>query len=396
MAISKTLKFSSISIRNLLSFGEEGADLALQNLNLLIGPNGAGKSNLIEVFGLLNSLPTDITRPFSIAGGIEDWIWKGGKGFHDRQAAIDLVFSTSASQSKLRYHISFRAVQKRPEITDEKVENVSPGHGEEDVYFFYRFQKGHPVVNVQGERRQLVRETLDLNQSVLKQRKDPENYPELTSLGSLLDQISLYRDWSVGIDSAPRDGSPIDSRMDVLDDDAENLATVLNNLMNIPQSKERVLDYLKRFYPPATDLRFNLQGNSLLATVEEWGKFSTSTLRLSDGTLRWLCLLAILLNPNPPSLVCIEEPELGLHPDAINLLGDLLKDAATRTQLIVTTHSEILVNSCSDRPDAVVVCEKTSGSTSFKRLNQETLKDWLDEYSLGELWTKGEIGGNRF
>ena len=111
---------------------------------------------------------------------------------------------------------------------------------------------------------------------------------------------------------------------------------------------------------------------------------------------RSLCLLAILLHPTPPPLICIEEPELGLHPDVMPAIAKLLKQASERTQLIVTTHSEVLIDSLSDSPEDVVVCEKNDGCTTFNRLDADELKVWLEDYSLGNLWRSGQIGGNRW
>ena len=126
------------------------------------------------------------------------------------------------------------------------------------------------------------------------------------------------------------------------------------------------------------------------------GDLSIPARRLSDGTLRYLCLLAILVDPDPPPLIVIEEPELGLHPDIHPQLAALMVDASSRTQLIVTTHSDILVDALTDTPEAVVVCENVDGSTQLERLTSETLEPWLDKYRLGELWLRGEIGGTRW
>jgi hypothetical protein len=113
-------------------------------------------------------------------------------------------------------------------------------------------------------------------------------------------------------------------------------------------------------------------------------------------TLRFLCLLAILCHPDPPPLVCIEEPELGLHPDVLPTLAELLLDASARSQVIVTTHSDVLVDALTETPEGVVVCEKRRGQTEIQRLEKDALEEWLDRYSLGELWRKGELGGNRW
>jgi predicted ATPase len=107
--------------------------------------------------------------------------------------------------------------------------------------------------------------------------------------------------------------------------------------------------------------------------------------------------MAALLPDNPPPLICLEEPELGLHPDALQLVAEVLRDAAERTQLIVTTHSDALVDALSGKPEAVIVCERDfDNATSFRRLSRADLSLWLERYRLGELWRKGEIGGNRW
>jgi len=174
------------------------------------------------------------------------------------------------------------------------------------------------------------------------------------------------------------------------------LTTVLNRMMAVPPIKEQVLLYLQRFYAPATDVRFEIQGKALVARIEEWRRFSTTTYRLSDGTLRWLCLLTILLNPDPPPLICIEEPELGIHPDAISSLAELLRIASARTQVIATTHSDLLVNAFSNEAESIVVCDRDQDATRMRRLDADELADWLKDYSLGDLWLKGQLGGVRF
>ncbi|HYR09150.1 MAG TPA: AAA family ATPase, partial [Longimicrobium sp.] len=128
---------------------------------------------------------------------------------------------------------------------------------------------------------------------------------------------------------------------------------------------------------------------------EEGGRLIPST-RLSDGTLRYLCLLAILCHPSPPPVIGIEEPELGLHPDILPTVAELLRKASERTQLFVTTHSDTLVSALSDVPESILVCEATPDGTTMKRLEAEPLREWLEKYSLGEIWRMGEIGGNRW
>jgi predicted ATPase len=152
------------------------------------------------------------------------------------------------------------------------------------------------------------------------------------------------------------------------------------------------LDGLKDLYEGVTDFEPVVERGTVQVFFTE-GDISVPATRLSDGTLRYLCLLAILCDPEPPPLIFIEEPELGLHPDILPKLADLLVQASQRTQLIVTTHSDILVDAMTERPEAVVVCEK---QTTMRRLKQEELTSWLDKYRLGQLWSKGQIGGTRW
>ena len=141
-------------------------------------------------------------------------------------------------------------------------------------------------------------------------------------------------------------------------------------------------------YPEIEDFHVRIEGGWVQLYLEE-GRFSIPATRLSDGTLRYLSLLAILCHPSPPPLICIEEPELGLHPDALPELATLMLSASERTQIIATTHSEILVDELTEIPESVLVCEKREGQTQVSRLNRPDLAQWLEKYRLGQLWLRG-------
>lgn len=388
----------SLKLTNFLSFGESAQVLELRPLNVVIGPNGSGKSNLIEAIDLIRSTPSTSEKSNLLAairdgGGVRDWLWKGAAKFP--HAAIDAVFGNPNGPSDLRYVLSFSEVGQRFEILDERVENSEPDKNHDKPYFYYRFENGHGVLNVKGKQRRLQHEDINPTASILSQRKDPDQYPELTYLGNTFGKIRLYREWTFGRYTTPRLPQKADLPNDLLDPDASNLGLVLNRLRRDPVVKKKLLDALRALYGGIDDFDVQIEGGTVQVFFQE-GRYIVPATRLSDGTLRYLCLLAILCQPSPPPLVCIEEPELGLHPDVLPTLASLLKDAAERTQLIVTTHSDVLVDALTDQPESVVVAERNADGTMLTRLDAEKLKPWLEKYRLGQLWTRGEIGGTRW
>ncbi|MCK5244230.1 MAG: AAA family ATPase [Desulfobacterales bacterium] len=384
----------TMNLKNLLSFGEVSDDITLGSLNVLIGPNGSGKSNLIEAISLLQATPTDLALPVRKGGGVREWLWKGAK--ETPTARLEITVSHPPEGMKdLRYAFAFTEIAQRFELVDEWLENAIPDDGEIEPYFFYRYRHGHPVLNVKQKHRSLRREDVDPEKSILAQRKDPDQYPELTWLGEQFAKIKIYREWIFGRKAALRLPQEVDAPNDFLSQDWQNLGLVLNQLRRRPQVKRQILKYLAEFYEDVEDFDISVEGGTVQLFLQE-GDYTIPATRLSDGTIRYICLLVILCHPEPPPLICIEEPELGIHTDILPLLADLIKEASGRTQLIITTHSDVLVDELTDRPESVMVCEKNEGSTSIRRLDLENLKAWLKKYTLGELWRKGEIGGNRW
>jgi predicted ATPase len=186
---------------------------------------------------------------------------------------------------------------------------------------------------------------------------------------------------------------------DLLEPDCSNLGLVLNRLQEDLTLKRRLIQELQALYAGIEDYYVKIDGGTVQVFFQEniQGRIvPMPATRLSDGTLRYLCLLAILCHPSPPPLVCIEEPELGLHPDVLPQLAQLLKEASERTQLIVTTHSDVLVDAMTDQPDVVLIAEKGECGTTLTRLDKDQLQPWLEKYRLGQLWTRGDLGGTRW
>ena len=390
----------TIRLKNILSFGPDTPELPLEPLNVLIGPNASGKSNMIEAMSLLEAAPDDLQMTIRESGGIRDWLWKGTP--KTPTATVEVTLEDPGASMALRYRMSFTETGGRFELRDEVIqrERVTTRY---DSYYQYR--DGNPVINRKMDddsstKRSLRRvrpESLKLNQSILSQRQDPESYPELFLVALAFSSILFYRGGNVGRDALVRFPQKPDSFQGFLLEDASNLSLILSKLRNQPDAKSEILDRLRDFYPLVEDFTPDLSGGTVQIFFHEKGlHHPVPATRLSDGTLRYLCLLAVLCDPDPSPVVCIEEPELGLHPDIIPEVAKLLVEASARSQIFVTTHSDILIDALTDVPEAVIVCEKVDAATQLRRLDANELKPWLEKYRLGELWTSGEIGGNRW
>jgi|CXWL01.1.fsa_nt_gi predicted ATPase len=380
----KTLKVSG-----LLSFGPTGIDLPFEPLNVLIGPNGSGKSNLLEVLALLAAAPRSLSLAMN-EQGLEHWFSKTMD--LPAQADLQVIVKELPGKQPLRHTLKLARVGQHLLVV---AESIHAEGGSLDPEVFYQLRLGaRALYSEQQVARQLLPALFDPDESILSQVRDPYLYPALFWLQTHYESIRLFRNWSFGPGAAIRRAQSTHNRSDFLTDGGENLASVLSKIR--PRVRRELLESLARLYEGIVDFDVQIDGGNALLFLDEGGGRSIPATRLSDGTLRYLCLLAILHHPDPPAVVAIEEPELGLHPDLIPHIAELLVRASERCQLFVTTHSPVLVDALGDRPSAVVVCEKHEGESCFRRLDPDAMKIWLEKYSLGELWTSGEIGGNRW
>ena len=362
-----------LQVKGLLSFGPDGIDLPLEPLNVLIGPNGSGKSNLLQVLELLKITGGDRYNYLSGSGEWQDLFWEGPPDIDDRDAQASATV----------------------------VAVVTPRQLEEPVA--YSLEIGSPVAGGTIPRESVRRVFKSGEIGTLPHSDISPDY-----FHRQFGRMRLYRDWTFGAFASLRDGQGLaqqpslhseetpfpkrDRRGAGLSENADNLASVISQFSI--NRRTRLTKYLSRLYGGVEDIHTPFYDGKVWVAIEERGGRQISAARLSDGTLRYLCLLTVLLDPEPPPLIGIEEPELGLHPDVIYDLAELFVEAATRTQLVVTTHSPTLIDALTDYPSSVVVCDKYDGQTRFKRVNPEALEVWKDEPGLGDVWSAGGIGGN--
>ena len=396
-----------LRLKNFLSFGPEGQNLELGPLNVFIGPNGSGKSNLIEVIHLLQAAPNDLAGPIRKRGRIEEWIWKGGQ--RGSEASIDAIIERVRSKRQsqlipLRYHLGLGAIgvsQFNLSTVDERIEDSVPLPGrKKPCLYFATGSTDSQSAKISGwDKKEKIHKMetgrFDMQNSILGQIRYPDRYPEIAYLGDAFGSIRIYRDWPSVRSMPQRWMQKSELPTNPLEEDASNLGLVLNYIRSIPDAKEKLLKFLGMIHEGVTDFDVHFEDNKVQVVLKE-GDITVPITCLSAGTLRYLCLLAILCHPANSGLVCIEEPERGLHPDIISPLTDVLRDASERMQIIVTTHSDYLVDSLTDVPESVFVTEKHDGETTIKRLSRAELGGWLEEYSLGDLWTTGVLGGNRW
>ena len=403
----------SLHLKNILSFRD--TKLELQPLNVLIGPNGSGKSNLIDVIGLLQAVPNNIVGFLRNNGPTEEWTWKG-PGREESLFQIAAVGARFANPiDRFNYELQILVGDNRVHSLTERLDLMAAER--ETAYDRYFFQSSNesarlwptrPDRNHAGYSAETVQVEIPRGKSVLSEIRNLAEYPELTETARLLSTIKTYRSWHVGRNSPVRHPQRTDGDPNFLEEDFSNLALVVNDLLS-RRLEPSLNDYLKRFYESYESLHPRIYGNTIELIVNEAGMSGAlPASRLSDGAIRFIALLAILCHPEPPPLICIEEPEIAMHPDSLGLIAELLRKASERTQIIVTTHSPELVGLLPPEPEEefVVVCERDAEEgTRFHRPSYAKLRDWQDGYQqtgkelviygLSEMWMSGAIGGVR-
>ncbi|WP_394793740.1 AAA family ATPase [Armatimonas sp.] len=376
---------NSVKFTNLLSFGPDGMELELHPLNILIGPNASGKSNFIDAMRILQMIFVDISSPFSKGGNTSDWLWKGDRYREFCSISLSMygesgsfVYSVDIFADKPRPSFKFERINFTDKLGNQAV--ISDSHSDQNsISNFYNFEKV----------------SLELKNNSLFRNENAWFAKELNKLKDL----RIYSDYELGRYSKIR--IPQNASLDPGDifEGFGNLSLVINDLVSRPDILSKIVEKMKIFYSDIVNVNTRTAFGTIQLYLQEKNVSETiPATRLSDGTIRFLSLIAVLLHPEPPPLICLEEPEIGMHPDILPAIAEMLIDASQRTQLIVTTHSDILLSAIGKTcPEAVVVCEKGTSGTNMTRPDPEQLSKWIEENSdLGNVWLSGLIGGNRW
>lgn len=342
--------------------------LQLNSLNVLIGANGVGKSNFVSYFRMLHEL---------VEGRLQVWVSK--------QGGADRILSYGIKEtSQLLSFIRFSDGDSEGGYSFALEPTTDDGF----VWSFEEIRTGEIDFRKLGS---------GYKESKLASFQPLSDASELERVYSLLSSIKVFHFHDTSDTAAvKRIGALHDN--EYLRPDAANLAAYLFKLKcDNPDVYRQICKTVRLAVPFFDD--FVLKPIQLSSGEEQirllWTQADSDyplwPSQLSDGSIRFICLVTALLQPNPPSTIIIDEPELGLHPYAITLLGALLRSAAKRMQVIVSTQSVPLLNEF-ELSDLIVV-EREDGASSFKRLDAEKFASWLDDYSVGELWEKNIIGG---
>jgi predicted ATPase len=362
-----------ISIDGFKSIASTG-EVSLRPINLIIGPNGSGKSNFIGIFAFLQAIKEgrlfDYVRT---AGGADELLHFGSK--KTQEIKIELSFVDDVNG----YALALKA---------DNDDNLFPR--QEFVSFWNKHSHPDPYVNALAAMD--AGKEAGISNSALK-----------TGIASFirarLDRWRLYHVHDTSATSPLRKTARVDDS-DYLRPDGSNLAAFLYRLQQTEKYADaynlirKTVQQIAPFFDDFLLRPDNLNAEFIkLAWKHKGSDKYFGAAAFSDGTLRFIALATLFLQPLDlrPSVILVDEPELGLHPSAITLLASMIRQTSAETQIIASTQSPLLLDHFD--PEDVLVATRVNGATTLTRLDAEPLKGWLEDYSLGQLWEKNELGG---
>ncbi len=346
----------------------QDVELELSQLNVLIGPNGSGKSNLVSYFDMLRRMVEEDLQ-----------IWTGKEGGRDRVLTYGSK-TTPQLESYIQFGLNAYQFILVPAAGDQFIfaseQLAMPGSNRKP----YSLGRGHTEAKLKSQTR--------------------PSWEQPRQADYCYASISSWRVYHFH-DTGP--AARLKKKHDLRDNqtlhvDAANLAAYLYRMQHeYPHIYQEIIDTVQQALPFFREFVLKPEANGsgtysiLLAWRNRYDYEPFWADQLSDGSLRFICLVTALKQPDPPRTIIFDEPELGLHPYALTLLGSLFDSASVDMQIIVATQSVSLVNEFSI--DDLIVAELENGVSSFKRLDESQFNVWLEDYSVGELWDKNVLGG---
>jgi predicted ATPase len=366
-------RLHSIRIAGWKSIREIDPELELNPINVLIGANGSGKSNFVSFFKLLNELGGERLQTYiGQSGGADSVLHFGSKV--TRRIEAELKFETETGHSQYAVSLAHAAPDSLI-FTEEKL-------------LFHRHGSHTPQTNWIGAGGH--------RESSLKQEADQDN-KTAEVIRKLLTRCRVFHFHDTSVSAKIRLKGYISANR-YLYPDGGNLAAMLYLYQQrMPTAYDRIVATVRHIMPMFDDFvlepeRLNPR-NILLNWKQTGSEYLFGPHQLSDGTLRAVALIALFLQPEEdlPDVVILDEPELGLHPHAIEIITGLIRAASLKTQVILTTQSTTFLDHF--EPEEILVADYEQGNSLFRRLDANQLKEWLEDYSVGELWEKNVLGG---
>lgn len=372
------LKLKELELKGFKSINSQGQKIEFDDLTVLLGANGAGKSNLISFFKMLNSMMTASLETYVAEQNFSDSLLYMGSEVTPSMEAT-LLLSDEEKIDYCQFHFKLANSNGNLIFIEEsaslKSEFKNPLHIRNSII---NLGHGHKNSNLPSA-----------------------NIESAKIITGLLNTCKVFQFHNTSSNAKIRNPGYIGDA-DYLHSDADNLAAFLYNLKNREnggQYYQRIVRRIRDIMPQFHDFILSpIPANKEYIKLD-WqmqGKdYRFGPHQISDGTLRFMALATLLLQPKEllPSVIVLDEPELGLHPAAIATLAGMMRVAAEESQLIIATQSQRLVDEF--MPEEIVITERDepNNCTTFKRLDSEKLAEWLERYSLSELWEKNVIGG---
>ena len=352
--------------------------LPMNNLNIFIGANGSGKTNFISLFQMMQFYLRN-------RSGLDEYVGRSGGSeylLHYGSKITDTIKTSLTIQSKTGIN--------------EYIVELGCALG--DTLFFKNEQISY-TPNRKDKRPSIPLGSGNKSSRLLQIGTDDSEFKfynkTISTIRSLLSDICFYQFHDTSRESYIRKNSNIEDNR-YLRSDGGNLGAFLYMLdKNNPSMFSSIVDIIKQIAPFIGDIILEPDYHSSYVKLKWRESYNSNYIfdvsQMSDGSLRSIALITLLSQPRLPKVICIDEPELGLHPEAISILADLIKSASEKCQIIIATQSPALIDFF--EPEDIIVVNKVHGETKFERLDYDKYKAWLDDYSLSTVWNTNIFGG---